>query len=114
MGEPLPAWVDKDAFEGWLAMRKAKKVPWSHRCLQRALKRLQDLKDKGHDPNQALEDAEYNGWTDVWVPKDRTIGYSQAGEARLRAEREQERPIHTPEAIKAREACRAALKLIPR
>ena len=110
----LPSWIDPEAFEAWKQMRLKKRVPWSDRCHKRALKRLQDLKDKGHDPNQALCDSEFYGWLDLYPPKPREVSPSavQASESYLADLREHGQISQAPEAIKAREACRAALKVV--
>ena len=110
----LPSWIDPEAFEAWRQMRLKKRVPWSDRCHKRALKRLQEIKDAGHDPNRALEESEFRGWTDIFPARDAAIEVSSAvqSQRQIQAFQDSITLSQSPEAIKAREACRAALKVV--
>jgi hypothetical protein len=111
---PLPSWVDPEAFSAWVEMRRKKKVPWSDRCFRRALKRLQEIKDAGHCPNKALECSEYHGWTDIYPDTSTPIARAsnaQSNQPLLEMEAAR-KAATTPEAIAAREACKRALKVV--
>lgn len=45
----LPNWIPPEAWEGWLAMRKAKKIPMTPRAFTIAVNALQRLRDQGED-----------------------------------------------------------------
>jgi hypothetical protein len=69
----LPSYIDRDAWEGFEAMRKACKKPLTHRAAVLILKELQKLKDAGHDPNAALDQSTNHCWADVYQPKEKPI-----------------------------------------
>ena len=72
---PLPAYIDPEAWAGFVEMRKAmpKSRPFTHRAAVLILKELQRIKDAGHDPNAALDQSTLHGWMDVYPPKDKEI-----------------------------------------
>lgn len=69
----LPAWIDKEAWQGFCDMRKAIKKPMTPRAETLLLKTLYELKDKGHDPNAALDQSTLCNWQDVYPPKAKDI-----------------------------------------
>lgn len=73
--DALPTWVDREAWEGFVEMRRAKgkRTPFTDRAAKMILKTLQELKDAGHDPNAALDQSTTNGWSDVYEPKGKDI-----------------------------------------
>ena len=111
---PLPSWIDPEAYQAWIEMRRKKKVPWSDRCHKRALKRLQEIKDAGFDPNAALEVSEYKGWIDIYPDTTTPIASSANGRSSnaLLDMDLARKAASTPEAIAAREACKRALKVV--
>lgn len=70
---PLPAYIDKDAWAGFVDMRKAIKKPLTHRAAVLVLYELQRIKDAGHDANAALDQSTNHCWADVYVPKVKQI-----------------------------------------
>lgn len=72
---PLPAYVDKDAWDGFVSMRQAmgKTKPFTTRAATLILYELQRIKDAGHCPNAALDQSVLRGWADVWPAKDKPI-----------------------------------------
>lgn len=70
---PLPAYIDKDAWQGFCDMRKAIKKPLTHRAAVLVLYELQRIKDAGHDANAALDQSTNHCWADVYVPKVKEI-----------------------------------------
>lgn len=69
----LPAWVDKEAWQGFCDMRRAIKKPMTARAETLLLKALYGLKDKGHDPNAALDQSTFCNWQDVYEPKAKEV-----------------------------------------
>ena len=72
---PLPAYIDAEAWAGFVEMRRAmpKSKPFTDRAATLILYELQRIKDAGHDPNAALDQSTLHGWADVFVPKDKPI-----------------------------------------
>jgi hypothetical protein len=67
---PLPAWVDKEAWDAFVAMRQTDtRKPLTPRGAVRILKRLQAIKDAGLDPNDALDYSTDQRYFDVYPPK---------------------------------------------
>jgi len=75
----LPTWVDREAWEGFVEMRKRQeklsrgKIAWTARAEKLVIVELYKLHDKGHDANRALDESALKGWTDVYCPKDKDI-----------------------------------------
>lgn len=78
---PLPGYIDKDAWAGFEAMRKAIKKPLTHRAACLVLYELQRIKDAGHDANAALDQSTNHCWADVYVPKEKPIEPASRSEA---------------------------------
>jgi hypothetical protein len=72
---PLPAYIDPEAWAGFVEMRRAmpKSKPFTHRAAVLILRELQKLRDAGHDANAALDQSTMRGWADVYVPKEKEI-----------------------------------------
>lgn len=69
----LPVWMApevEDAWKGWLEMRKRIKAPLTDRALRLALKELEDLREKGHDPTAMIDTATLKNWKSFYAPKD--------------------------------------------
>ena len=75
MNIPLPAYIDKEAWDGFCEMRRLmpKSRPFSTRAAVLILYELQRIKDAGHCPNAALDQSTVHGWTDVYPSKDKEI-----------------------------------------
>lgn len=109
---PLPAWIDREAWDGFVEMRKRQervsrgKIAWTGRAEKLVLAELYKLHDKGHDANKALDDSSMKGWTDVYPPKDKDI-------PNMKRETYQAEPARTPEQragdVAARDAAMAKL-----
>lgn len=84
---PLPAYINQEAWQGFVDMRKAmgRSKPFTTRAAVLILYELQRLKDAGHDPNTALDQSTLRGWADVYPPKDKPIEHikSRASETRV-------------------------------
>lgn len=70
----LPDWVPKLAWEGWLAMRKAKRTPNTPRALTLAVAKLDSLRSHGEDPARVLDQSTERGWTGLFPTAHRGNG----------------------------------------
>ena len=72
---PLPAYIDPEAWAGFVEMRKAsgRTRPFTTRAATLILFELQRIKDAGHCPNAALNQSTMKGWADVWPAKDKQL-----------------------------------------
>jgi hypothetical protein len=66
----LPPWIDREAWDGFAAMRKRERHPLTPRAAKLILTELGKLRDSGHDPNVVLDHSTRNSWRDVWPVKD--------------------------------------------
>lgn len=88
---PLPAWVDQEAWDAFVLMRREIRKPLTERGAVRIMKRLQLLHDAGQDVNEALDQSSDMRWQDVYavkaldVAKPAVSDYERTQE-RLRAE----------------------------
>jgi len=113
---PLPAYIDKEAWDGFCEMRKAsgRTRPFTTRAATLILFELQRLKDSGQDPNACLDQSTRHGWADVYPLKDKGMKQAPAENA---PEREAWRKweSRTPEEIeaskRAKEMALSSLKL---
>lgn len=80
---PLPGYVDKDAWEGFVEMRRKIKAPLTVRAATLILFELQRIKDAGHDPNASLDQSTMKCWRDVWPLKDKEIHRQARGTGEL-------------------------------
>lgn len=105
----LPAWIDREAWDGYVAMRKTMKKPMTARAETLVLKTLYQLKERGHDPSAALDQSTVHNWIDVYEPKAKEITNMK------REYFEAEAPM-TPEekeaADKVRRAVMGSIKLV--
>ena len=69
----LPAWIDKEAWQGFCDMRKAIKKPMTPRAETLVLKELYLLRSRGHDPNACLDQSTLKNWLDVFPVKDKDV-----------------------------------------
>ena len=109
MDIPLPAYIDRDAWAGFLEMRRAmpKTKPFTTRAAVLILYELQRIKDAGHDPNAALDQSTIHSWADVYPPKLKEIVKAERTEsaddyARRKAEealRDRSRATRAPAAV---------------
>lgn len=64
----LPEWLPMAEWEGWLDMRRRKKVPNSPRALAMAIHKLDELRRKGFDPARMLDEHTLRGWQGIYDP----------------------------------------------
>lgn len=65
----LPDWLPLDAWNGWIEMRKARKKPLTERAMQRALNKLDDMRQAGQDIAEVLDRSTMNNWLDIYEIK---------------------------------------------
>ena len=90
--DALPPWIDREAWEGFVEMRKAmKRIPFTGRAAMLVLKELYALKAAGHDPNVCLDQSTVNGWRDVFPPRHKDLKSASKGDDALLKIREDEK-----------------------
>jgi hypothetical protein len=62
-------WLDAEAWAGFVASRKILKKPMTPRAEKIIRQKLLDMKLRGLDPNQALDNSVEWGWAGVFDPK---------------------------------------------
>jgi hypothetical protein len=64
----LPDWLDREAWEGWVEMRKEmKRIPFTDRAQRIALKQLAEWHVLGYDTTYILEEATVKGWRGLFI-----------------------------------------------
>jgi len=90
---PLPAWIDRDAWEGFVEFRRRQerqsrgRIAWTSRAELLVLKELFRLHAQGHDVNASLDQSVRIGWTDVYAPRqqqDQRQSFRQGDESRAK------------------------------
>jgi hypothetical protein len=71
--DPSPEWLDQEALEDYMLMRKRIKKPMSERRMRQFMARIRELHEAGHDVNQSLDEATDHQWLDLYEPKDKSI-----------------------------------------
>jgi len=75
-----PDWVNREAWEGFVAMRRSQRHPLTPRAAKLVLTELTKLRADGNDPNAVLDQSTRNGWRDVFpLRKDRNQPAQVAG-----------------------------------
>jgi DNA-binding Lrp family transcriptional regulator len=69
----LPAWLDVETWEAYLAMRKANRKPATRYACQIILRNLARFEAAGLSSKLSLEQSITAGWTDVYEPKGERI-----------------------------------------
>lgn len=72
--DDLPDWIPIEAWQGWLDMRKQKRIPTTDRARAQAVKTLSMLRDKGENVEHVLGQSEFQGWAGLFAVGD---GYYQ-------------------------------------
>ena len=62
MSDELPAWINRESWDGFLDMRKAIKHPLTEHGKKLALKQLARFRDEGADPNAILDQSTFHSW----------------------------------------------------
>lgn len=64
--DDLPDWIPRDAWDGWIAMRKQKRIPTTDRARAQAIKMLTALRDQGENLEHVLGQSEFQGWAGLF------------------------------------------------
>lgn len=75
----LPDWIPGEVWAAYLETRKAKKAKSTAYALKLVVMTLEQIRDAGHDPIEALKKSIKGGWTDVYAPKPEKGGFTAAG-----------------------------------
>lgn len=75
----IPAWVPKEAWEGWMDVRKKKGAVQSTKALGLALTELENLRDAGEDPEAVLNQAILGSWKSLYAVKSKPNGANGHG-----------------------------------
>lgn len=67
----LPTWIPKDAWVGYVEMRKKKRAVMTERAVELRIKDLKAFLDAGQDIAAILDQSTANGWTDLYPLKER-------------------------------------------
>lgn len=67
--DPVPVWVDPDAWSAFVESRRAQRAPFTARAAELILAKLAHLRDSGHDPNACLLQSVERGWRGVFPLK---------------------------------------------
>lgn len=65
----LPDWLPADAWDGFVAMRKAIKKPMAVDAYPIAIRKLESLRAAGNDPRMVLEQSTMNSWQGLFEVK---------------------------------------------
>jgi phage replication O-like protein O len=75
----LPVWVNKDTWESFLEMRIKIRKPATASAKILLIKKLENLKFQGFDPNAILEQSIMNSWQGLFEIRNQLFGGSQNG-----------------------------------
>jgi len=65
----IPSWIKQETWDDFCQMRKQKKEPMTNMAATRIIKKLDDLRKTGQDPNVILDESIANGWKGVFPLK---------------------------------------------
>ena len=65
----FPEWIPQEEFEEYRKMRNTIKKPMTDSIVKYAIKELEKLKAKGHDPKKVLEQSIFNSWQGLFAIK---------------------------------------------
>ncbi len=71
--DAIPAWIDREAWEGFQEMRRKIKKPMTDRAIKMLLKRLDEMHRKGHDVNACIDQSTFCAWQDVYPLQDKSV-----------------------------------------
>jgi hypothetical protein len=76
----LPDWIEKESWDGFVAMRKAIRKPLTPRAMQLTVRELEKLLSAGEDVNAVLNQSTMNSWQGVFPLKNSNRGNQQRPE----------------------------------
>lgn len=63
----LPSWLDQETWTAFCAMRrKMRNVPFTEHAERLILRKLEQFRDWGYDPNESLQESIMRGWRGVF------------------------------------------------
>jgi phage replication O-like protein O len=65
----IPEWINKETWDAFLEIRKNKKVVPTDKAMELLIKKLDDLRKAGDDPNEVLNQSIMSNWTGVFPLK---------------------------------------------
>lgn len=68
----LPAWIDREAWDDFVAMRKSIKKPLTAQAQKLAVKKLEQLALQGHAPAAVLNQSTFHSWQGIFEVKNGT------------------------------------------
>jgi len=75
-----PSWVDQNAWDGYVEMRKRERHPMTYRAMELAVKELERLAEKGNEATAVLNQSTLHGWRGLFELKiDRPNGKMPVG-----------------------------------
>lgn len=72
----LPEWIDRQAWDGYEEMRRKKRVPLTDHARNLCVKKLNEFRQRGHEPAAVLNESAMNGWQGLFEPKGGSNGAS--------------------------------------
>lgn len=84
--QPLPSYIDPEAWAEYEAMRKRIKKPMTPRVIRQKLALLQKFRDAGHDVNAVIDAATNGHWQDFYEPREIAISIKAVSTARVTGE----------------------------
>lgn len=82
----LPQYIDREAWDAWMEVRRHLKAPNTDYAVKLLVYEVQRIKDAGHDPNAAIKQSVLKGWKDVWPSKEKEIEAAPQSQAEKTAE----------------------------
>lgn len=70
----LPVWIPKEAWDGYMDVRKRMKIPTPPRSVTMLVNKLEQFRSEGHDPAALLDAAAVAGWRSVFPPRENGNG----------------------------------------
>jgi hypothetical protein len=102
-----PSWINKEAWDAFVEMRKAKgkRAPWTNGARDGIIRQLDRLRSAGNNPDEVLWQSVRNGWSDVYALKiDKTFAQQMTAqrETALAKEKEEHLSSNPAPAVAAR------------
>lgn len=64
-----PEWIPREAWDGWVEMRRKKRNAPTTKAQSLAVKELEKLRREGYDPGEVLDNCTLRGWVGIFPPK---------------------------------------------
>ena len=85
--QSVPDFINQDLFGQYIEMREKIKKPMTGNAIKLAYRKLEKLKEQGHDPNAVLEHSIFNSYQGLWPPPDHLSNGASNGTGTSKAER---------------------------